>query len=353
MSLLDNTLAAIRPADREAAAAAQAREDNLTKPRGSLGLLEEVAVKIAAMRGTARPRLGPGAVFVMAADHGVAAEGVSLYPQEVTAQMVANFLAGGAAINVLSKAAGARVVVTDVGVASDIPPSSALYSRKIAPGTANMARGPAMTRDQARRSIEAGMEVFEAECTKEAFHNAATGDMGIANTTPSAAIAAVLMGQPPRSMVGRGTGVDDAGMDRKVTAIEKAISANRPDSSDALDVLAKVGGFEIGAIAGVCLAAAARRMPVVVDGFISTAGALIAASLAPAAKDYMLAAHASAEGGHRAMLAHLGLKPLLDLGLRLGEGTGSALAIPLCVAACRILDEMATFSEAGVSDKDD
>jgi nicotinate-nucleotide--dimethylbenzimidazole phosphoribosyltransferase len=352
MTLLEKTIGAIRPADRNAAAAARAREDDLTKPRGSLGLLEDVAVKVAGMQGTPRPRLGPGAVFVMAGDHGVVAEGVSLYPQEVTAQMVANFLSGGAAINVLARAAGARVVVTDAGVAADLPSAPGLYARKIGRGTGNIARGPAMSRDEARRAVEAGIEVFEAEYAQEAFSIAATGDMGIGNTTPSAAIAAALTGLSPRELAGRGTGIDDEGLARKIAAIEKALSVNRPDPKDALDVLSKVGGFEIGAIAGVCLAAAARRMPVVVDGFISTAGALVAAGLSPDAKDYMLAAHASTEGCHREMLRKLGLEPLLDLGLHLGEGTGSALAFPLCVAACRVLDEMATFSEAGVSDKE-
>jgi nicotinate-nucleotide--dimethylbenzimidazole phosphoribosyltransferase len=351
MSILEKTIAAIAPADSAAAEAARAREDDLTKPRGSLGRLEDVAVKIAAMRGTARPRLGLGVVFVMAADHGVAAEGVSLYPSEVTAQMVANFLAGGAAINVLSRAAGARVAVTDMGVAADLPASPLLHDRKIAKGSGNIARGPAMSRDEARRAVEAGIEVFEAEYAKEPFSIAATGDMGIANTTPSAAIAAVLTGLSAREVVGRGTGIDDAGMKRKIAAVERALAVNRPDRADALGVLAKVGGFEIGALAGVCLAAAARRMPVIVDGYISTAGAMVAAGLAPAAKDYMISAHASAERGHRAMLESLGLEPLLDLGLRLGEGTGAALAMPLCVAACKVLDEMATFSEAGVSDK--
>lgn len=354
MTLLEKTIASILPSDRDAARAAKAREDDLTKPRGSLGLLEEVAVKIAAMRGTARPRLDPasGVVFVMAGDHGVVAEGVSLYPAEVTPQMVANILAGGAAINALSRVAGARVVVTDVGVAADLPPAPGFYARKVARGTANMARGPAMGLDEARRSIEAGIEVFEAEYAKKAFQIAATGDLGIGNTTPSAAIAAVYTGLPARSTVGRGTGLDDAGVARKALVVERALEVNRPDAAEALGVLAKVGGFEIGGIAGVCLAAAAHRIPVVVDGFISTAGALIAAGLAPAATDYMLASHASTEGCHRAMLEKLGLAPLLDLGLHLGEGTGAALAIPLCVAACHVLDEMATFSEAGVSDKE-
>lgn len=352
MTILDDTIAKIGKADEASARAARARQDDLTKPRGSLGLLEEVSIRIAAMQRTARPALGPGAVFVMAGDHGVAAQGVSLYPSEVTAQMVGNFLSGGAAINVLARAAGARVVVTDAGVASDLPDAPGLYRKKVGRGTADIASGPAMSREQAGRCIEAGIEVFEAEYAKEKFAIAATGDMGIANTTPSAAIASALTGIAPRELAGRGTGIGDAMLERKIAVIEKALELNRPDPEDGLDVLAKVGGFEIGAIAGVCLAAAAHRMPVVVDGFISTAGALVAAALAPDAKDYMLASHVSAERGHRAMLAGLGLSPLLDLGLRLGEGTGAALALPLCAAACKILDEMATFSEAGVSDKE-
>lgn len=352
MSILENTIANISKADEAAAQAARARQDDLTKPRGSLGLLEEVAIRIAAMRRTPRPTLGPGAVFVMAGDHGVAAQGVSLYPQAVTAQMVGNFLSGGAAINVLSRAAGARVVVTDAGVASDISPAPGLYIRKIGRGTADIAQGPAMNREEARLSIEAGIAVFEAEYARETFFIAATGDMGIANTTPSAAIASALSGLSPREIAGRGTGIDDAMLERKISVIEKALALNKPDAQDGLDVLSKVGGFEIGAIAGVCLAAAAKRMPVIVDGFISTAGAMIAAALAPDAKEYMIASHVSAERGHRIILERLGLEPLLDLGLRLGEGTGAALAMPLCVSACKILDEMSTFSEAGVSDKE-
>jgi nicotinate-nucleotide--dimethylbenzimidazole phosphoribosyltransferase len=358
MGLLEKTIGGIGPADARIAEEAKKRQDDLTKPRGSLGLLEETAVRVAAMQGSLRPRLGQGVVFVMAADHGVAREGVSLYPQEVTAQMVANFLSGGAAINVLSKAAGARVVVTDCGVASGLPPPSAkpgsprLYDKKVAQGTMDMAQGPAMTPEQARRSLEVGIEVFEAEYALAPFDMAATGDMGIANTTSSSAITAALTGLSVAEVVGRGTGLDDEGLRRKAEVVARALALNAPDPANALDLLAKVGGFEIGAIAGVCLAAAARRMPVLVDGFISTAGAALAWRLAPSSVDYMVAAHLSVERGHRALLDAMGLKPLLDLGLRLGEGTGAALAMPLCVSACRILDEMATFSEAGVSDKE-
>jgi len=350
MTLLDRTIEGIREPDRTAAAAAQARQDSLTKPQGSLGLLEELSVRIAGITGNPRPRLGPGAVFVMAGDHGVCEEGVSAFPQEVTPQMVLNFVHGGAGINALAKAAGARVVVADVGVAADIEAAPGLYVKKIGRGTRNMAKGPAMSRDEARRSVEAGIEVFEAEFAKAPFGMAGTGDMGIGNTTPSAAIAAVMSGLPVRGLVGRGTGIGDAALENKIKVIEGAIALNRPEARDALGLLASVGGFEIGAIAGIILAAAARRIPVLVDGFISSAGALIAQGLCPLSVEYMIAAHCSVEPGHKAMLATLGLKPLLDMGLRLGEGTGAALAMPICAAACRVLDEMATFGEAGVSE---
>ncbi len=350
MTVLEKTTSAVRETDRVAERSARERQARLTKPAGSLGLLEDISVRIAGMTGEPRPRLRPGAVFVMAGDHGVCAEGVSAFPSEVTRQMLLNFVHGGAGINVLARRAGARVVVTDVGVDAEFAPAPGLYLRKIGPGTRNMAVGPAMSRDEARRSVEVGIEVFEAEFAKEAFGIAATGDMGIGNTTPSAAIAAVMTGAPLRSVVGRGTGVDDAGLERTATAIERALSMNKPDPKDALGVLAAVGGFEIGAIAGTILAAAAHRVPVLVDGFISGAGALIARGLCPLAADYMIASHVSVEPGHRAILAALGLSPLLDLGLRLGEGTGAALAMMLCDAACRVLDEMATFDEAGVSE---
>lgn len=352
MSLLDTTIAAIAKPDAAAAAAARARQDSLTKPMGSLGVLEELSVRIAGMTGKTRPVLAPGAVFVMAADHGVCAEGVSAFPQEVTPQMVLNFVHGGAGINVLARAAGARVVVTDVGVASDIEAASGLYIKKVGRGTRNMAKGPAMTRDEARACVEVGIEVFEAEYAKKAFGIAATGDMGIGNTTPSAAIVAVLAGADVRSVAGRGTGIDDSGLERKISVIEKAIALNAPDPRDTLGVLAAVGGFEIGAIAGTILAAAARRVPVLIDGFISGAGALIAKGLCSTSVEYMIAAHNSVEPGHKAMLAALGLRPILDLGMRLGEGTGAALAMPICVSACKVLDEMATFGEAGVSEGD-
>ena len=350
MTTLERTIAAVSAPDRAAEESARERQSRLTKPSGSLGSLEELSVRIAGMKGDPRPRLGSGAVFVMAGDHGVCAEGVSAFPSEVTRQMLLNFVHGGAGINVLARKAGARVVVTDVGVDAEIGSAAGLYLKKIGRGTRNLASGPAMSRDEARRSVEAGIEVFEAELAKETFGIAATGDMGIGNTTPSAAIAAVMTGSAPARVVGRGTGVDEAGLKRKTAVIERALEVNKPDRADALGVLAAVGGFEIGAIAGTILAAAAHRVPVLIDGFISGAGALIARGICPACADYMIASHVSVEPGHRIVLASLGLTPLLDLGLRLGEGTGAALAMMLCDAACRVLDEMATFDEAGVSE---
>jgi nicotinate-nucleotide--dimethylbenzimidazole phosphoribosyltransferase len=351
MITLEATIAKIGPIDEEAAAFAAKRQDTLTKPRGSLGVLEELSVRIAGMTGSPRPRLGRQAVFVMAADHGVCEEGVSAFPSEVTAQMALNFARGGAGINVLAKKAGATIVVTDVGIASDLPGHPAIRSRKVGRGTSNMAKGPAMSRDDAVKAIVVGIEAFEEENAASRLSIAATGDMGIGNTTSATAIACALLGLSPREVAGRGTGIDDAAFARKVAVIERALGVNKPDPGDAVDVLAKVGGFEIGALSGVILAAAARRVPVVIDGFISGAAALLARALCPASADYMIAAHVSADSGHARMLASLELEPLLDMGLRLGEGTGAALALPICDAACRILDEMATFGEAGVSDK--
>lgn len=348
MNRLDATLSRIRPPDSAAAEAARVRQGRLTKPPGSLGRLEELAVRIAGITGRDVPTLGRGVVFVMAADHGVAAAGVSAYPREVTAAMVRNFLAGGAAVNVLASFAGFRVSVTDCGVASDLPASPGLRGRKVRPGTDDLSRGPAMSRDEARGSVEIGIEAFEEEWSSEPFDAAAAGEMGIGNTTPAAAIVAAMTGKPPREVTGRGTGVDDAGLERKVAAVERALAVNRPDPEDALDVLSKVGGFEIGAMAGVFLAAAARNVPVLVDGFISAAAALIARGLCPRAAEYMIAGHRSVEPGQAAALELLDLEPVLDLGMRLGEGTGAVLAAAVCRAACEVHARMATFEEAGV-----
>ncbi len=348
--LLDETLVKIQPLDEYAMQAARERQAQLTKPAGSLGRLEEISIQLAGITGQARPRINRPVVITMAGDHGVARQGVSAYPREVTPQMVLNFMRGGAAINVLARHVGARVVVVDMGVASVFPPEAGLVDKKIALGTQDFSQGPAMTRDQAQRAIEAGIQVAVHEIERGA-DMLATGDMGIGNTTPSSAIVAAFTGLPVAQVTGRGTGVDDAGLARKVAVIERALAVNRPDPSDALDVLSKVGGFEIGGLAGVILGAASRRVPVVMDGFISGAAALIAFHLAPAVQPYLIAAHQSVEIGHRAMLEHMQLKPLLDLDLRLGEGTGAALGISLCQAACKILDEMATFEEAGVATK--
>lgn len=349
---IEDILKEIQPLDKPAIQSARVRQDILTKPRGSLGRLEELSIQLAGITGNPLPSVERKAVIVMAADHGVALEGVSAYPPEVTPQMVLNFLHGGAAINVLSRQAKARVVVVDIGVASNIEDASGkLISRKIGMGTANLAKGPAMSWENARESIRIGIEIAQAEIA-QGVDILATGDMGIGNTTPSAAVACVLMNQHPRNIAGRGTGVDDDVFKRKIDVIARALHVNEPDRKDAIDVLAKVGGFEIGGLVGVILAAAANRKPVVIDGFISTAAAMLAASLAPAARDYMISAHVSQERGHKLMLEWLGLQPLLDLHLRLGEGTGAALAFHVIEASARILCEMATFDEAGVSDRE-
>ncbi|HZJ23751.1 MAG TPA: nicotinate-nucleotide--dimethylbenzimidazole phosphoribosyltransferase [Anaerolineales bacterium] len=349
---LEEVVRQIQPLDEQSMISARIRQDMLTKPNGSLGRLEELSIQLAGITANPSPSVERKAVIVMAADHGVTREGVSAYPSEVTPQMVLNFLHGGAAINVLARQSNARVVIVDMGVASEISDASLeLVRRKIGRGTANMAQGPAMTRAQAVQAIQSGIEITEAEIA-QGVEILATGDMGIGNTTPSAAIACAFMNQSPEMIVGRGTGVDDAGFKRKINVIRRALELNKPNANDALDVLAKVGGFEIGGLVGVMLAAAANRKPVVIDGFISTAAAMIATSLASVARDYMIAAHVSQERGHRLMLEWLGLKPLLDLNMRLGEGTGAVLAFHLIEASTRILREMATFREASVSDKE-
>lgn len=341
----------IKPLDENAMQSARARQDTLTKPRGSLGRLEELSIQLAGMKVDPFPSVERKAVIVMAADHGVTREGVSAYPADVTRQMVLNFLRGGAAINVLARQAGARVTVVDIGVAADFQPMPGLLQRKVMCGTRNQAEGPSMTREEAEQALQVGAEVLNEEA-KRGLDIVATGDMGIGNTTPSSAIAAALTGLPVARVVGRGTGIDDQGLERKIRVIERSLAVNQPDANDPMDVLHKVGGLEIAGLAGVMIAAASRRIPVVVDGFISTAAAMIAVGLAPVVRDYLIAAHQSVEIGHQAMLKHLKLAPLLDLNLRLGEGTGAALAFHLIEASTRILREMATFDEAGVSDKE-
>lgn len=355
MSLLETTVQTIKPLHSATVAEAQARQNQLTKPPGSLGHLEHLSCQLAGITGRLDPPLVKKHIVVMAGDHGVTAEGVSAYPAAVTQQMVYNFLSGGAAINVLARQIGATVTVVDMGVAAPIstPAQARFLDRKIAPGTQNMALGPAMSRQQAEQAVETGIKVVDDLAETNGLDLLMTGDMGIGNTTPSAAIAAVITGRAPADVTGRGTGINDTALQHKIAVIEQAIATNRPDPTDPLDVLAKVGGFEIGGIAGLILGAAARRVPIIIDGFISTAGALIAVGLASQAKDYLITGHRSAELGHQAMLAYLGLTPLLDLDLRLGEGTGAALAANLVEAAVRILNDMATFAEAGVSDKEE
>jgi nicotinate-nucleotide--dimethylbenzimidazole phosphoribosyltransferase len=350
MSLLNTTLEQITPQDPTWRERAQRRLGSLAIPHWALGRLMDLAEDLAGISRSLQPPVASKAICVMAGDHGVAAEGVSKFPQSVTPQMVEAFVAGVAGINALARLAGAQVVVVDMGVAADLGPlveAGKVIGRKVAAGTGNIARGPAMSREQAQQAVEAGIEIVGQMA--DTVDVLGTGDMGIANTTPSTAIVAALTGVEVGAVAGRGTGIDDAQLAHKVAVVERALAVNRPDPRDGLDVLAKVGGFEIGGIAGLVLGAAARRKPIVVDGFISTAGALVAHALCPAVADYVIAAHRSVEPGHRTMHARLGREPLLDLGLRLGEGTGAALAMNLVEAACRILTEVATFEEARVA----
>ncbi|MDD5495756.1 MAG: nicotinate-nucleotide--dimethylbenzimidazole phosphoribosyltransferase [Candidatus Omnitrophica bacterium] len=350
MRKFDETIQRIQKIDFSLAKATQRRLDNLTKPLGSLGRLEELAKQIVEITKKERPSLKKKVIFTMAGDHGVTEEGVSAYPKEVTPQMVYNFMAGGAGINVLARHVGARVIVVDMGVACDLKEHNDLVIKKVGYGTRNMAKGSSMTKEEALKALEGGIEAFEEEFVK-GMDIAGTGDMGIGNTTPSSAIASVLTGRKVEDVTGRGTGVDDKAFAGKVAIIRKAIEVNKPDAKDPIDVLAKVGGFEIGGIAGLILAASANRVPVVIDGFISGAAALLAYKLEPKTKEYMIAAHQSVERGHRIILEHIGLKPLLDLDLRLGEGTGAALGISIAEAAVKILTQMASFKDAGVSER--
>lgn len=350
MKILHDTLGSITEGDTKARAAARARLEQLTMPHWALGRLMDLAEDLAAATGSLHPPVKRKTIVTMAGDHGVVAAGVSAFPQEVTPQMVRNIVAGGAGVNALARQVGADVVVVDMGVAadlSDLVAAGKIYSKRIAAGTKNMAEGPAMSREEAVSAIEAGIEI--ARMLAPLVDVFGTGEMGIGNTTPSSAIVAALSGCPVADVTGRGTGVDDDQLAHKVRVIEKSLAVNRPDKHDGLDVLAKVGGFEIGGIAGLILGAASLKKPVVVDGFISTAGALIAHALAPASASCMIAAHRSVEKGHRVALDVLGKKPLIDLDLRLGEGTGAALAMNFVDAAVRILTEVATFEEASVS----
>ncbi|MBN1654956.1 MAG: nicotinate-nucleotide--dimethylbenzimidazole phosphoribosyltransferase [Deltaproteobacteria bacterium] len=354
MRLLTDTINNITGRDESFRAAATSRLDGLTMPHWALGRLMDLAVDLCGMTRTMRPRVERKMVVVFASDHGVCAERVSLYPQEVTAQMVHNFVNGGAGINALARRAGADIRVVDMGVAESLESLATegkILSRKIRPGTSNIAVGPAMKLDEAALAVEAGIEI--ANALSESIDIFGTGDMGIGNTTASAAIVSVVTGLAPREVTGTGTGIDQAQLQHKISVIERAVAINAPEPADGLDLLAKVGGFEIGAIAGLILGAARLRRPVIVDGFISTAGALIAATLSPSCRDFIIAAHKSAERGHAAALRRLGLEPLLDLNMRLGEGTGAALAMNLVEAAVGVLTEVATFTEAGVSRADE
>jgi len=350
--LLSRIIEMVKPLDGRAMTEAQARQNLLTKPRDSLGRLEGLSVQLAGIQGRSVPQIRHKAIITMAGDHGVVAEGVGNWPQEVTAQMVCNFLNGGAGINVIAHQVGARIIVVDMGVATGLEPHPQLLSRRIAPGTRNIAQGQAMTREQAVTAVETGMEIVAAEVAK-GLDIVGTGDMGIGNTTASSAICAVMMGRPAAEVTGRGTGITDEQLKHKIEVIERALAVNRPDPEQPLEVLAKVGGFEIGGLVGVMLGAAAHRIPVVIDGFISGAAALIATALSPKLKDFLIAGHVSDETGHRLVLNHLGLEPLLDLGMRLGEGTGAALGIFLAETSARVLAEMATFAEAGVHQEEE
>ncbi len=340
----------IQPVENAWLAKAQARLDALTKPPGSLGRLEELAARYVAIREVEMPPLPKKRVVVFAADHGVVAEGVSAYPQEVTHQMVHNFLRGGAGINVLARQAGAEVEVVDIGVNHDFDPDLPLMHRKVARGTRNLAREPAMSREEALKALWVGVERAR-EAARAGVEVLAAGDMGIGNTTAAAALGAVFTGRPVATLTGRGTGIDDQALRHKVAVINRALSLHRVDPADPVGALAAVGGLEIAAIAGLILGAAAARQAFLLDGFIATAGALVAAALAPTVTDYLLAAHRSAEPGHQIMLDTLNLKPLLTFNMRLGEGTGAAVGMLLLEAGLRIYREMATFAEAGVSEK--
>jgi nicotinate-nucleotide--dimethylbenzimidazole phosphoribosyltransferase len=350
MDLLNSTVAKIGGMNEALGEAAKAHLDNLTKPKGSLGRLEEFAQKLVLITENRSPFMDKKIIFTFAGDHGITEEGVSAFPKEVTQQMVYNFLRGGAGINVLARHAGAEVLIVDVGVDHDFGEIEGLVSMKVMRGTRNFAHLAAMTREEALRCIGVGILLANGYAAK-GYKIFGTGEMGIGNTTPASAIAAVLTGRPVMEVTGKGTGISDESLAAKIRIIEKGISVNVPDRNDPTHVLAKVGGTEIGGIAGLILGAAANRIPVIIDGFISTAGALVAYCIEPKVKDYMFAAHKSVEAGHMSMLEMIGLKPILDLDMRLGEGTGAALALQVIEAGLKIYKEMATFGDAGISEK--
>ncbi|OUJ18477.1 NaMN:DMB phosphoribosyltransferase CobT [Methanonatronarchaeum thermophilum] len=348
--LLNNVLSNISPLDEEAMEQARERQDSLTKPRGSLGRLEELSIQIAGIKG-GLPSIENKAVFTMAGDHGVVEEGVSAYPQEVTGQMVMNFLNGGAAVNVLASEAEARSVVVDMGIKAEIEHPE-LVDMSLGPGTNNMVKEPAMSREKAVKAVESGIKVFQEIYNEEKIDLVAIGDMGIGNTTPSSALISCFTGTDVEDVTDRGTGVDDEGYNKKIDSIKQAIETNNPNPEDPFDVLSKVGGYEIGGMAGVALAAASKNIPVIVDGFISGAAALLAYEIEPEIKNYLIASHDSVESGHAATLNHIGLTELVDFNMRLGEGTGAVLVMPIIQSACSVLTDMMTFEEAKVSDKD-
>lgn len=353
MSLLDSTLSNIQPLDTSLAVRVQTRMNSLTKPPGSLGRLEALALRCALITGCERPRADNKVLFICCGDHGVCDEGVSAYPREVTAQMVYNFLRGGAAISVLARQFGIAVKVVDLGVDHEFPPTlPALIQRKIARGTANFVHGSAMTQAQARQAIEVGI-TLATEAIRNGAQLLGVGEMGIGNTTVATALLSALSGIDPQTLTGLGTGIDEEQRRKKLAVVSKALAYHRPDPSNPLQVLANVGGYEIAGIVGICLAGAASHVPVVIDGFIATAGAWGACALHPAVKECLIFAHLSAEQGHRHILEALEVQPLLDLHMRLGEGTGAALGMNLVDSAARLLDEMATFNEAKVSDRED
>ncbi len=353
---LEEIIAGIKPVEEKWIQKSRERTAQLVMPTRALGRLHEISERFCGIQKTLKPSVNQKAILIMAGDHGVADEGVSAYPQEVTGAMVQTFLKSGAGINAISRHVGAQVWVVDMGIIPQLDPNSLdggdqLIVRKIAPGTANLAKGPAMTHQDAEKSIITGFQMA-TDLFNEGIELLGTGDMGIANTTPSASIGTVFTGINPKDMVGRGTGVDDRGFSIKLETVKKGIQINKPNALDGLDVLAKVGGFEIGGIAGCVLAAAFHSRPVVIDGFISTAGALIAYSLCPHVRDYIIAGHCSEETGHRNMLKYIGIEPILDLGMRLGEGTGGALSMSIIEGAVRVFNEVLTFEEAGVADKE-
>jgi nicotinate-nucleotide--dimethylbenzimidazole phosphoribosyltransferase len=348
MQRIQNTLERIKPINQDLIQQAQVKLEGKTKPPGSLGRLEEFACRMVSISGSMEPDTAKKVIYTFAGDHGITEEGVALYPKAVTTQMVFNFLAGGAGVNVLARHVGAEVRVVDVGVDHDFGDLAGVIHRKVARGTRNFARGPAMTRDEMLAAVRVGIDLAD-QCRAEGINLVGTGEMGIGNTTPASAIIAALSGKAVREVTHRGTGIDDAALVNKIRVIEQGLALNKPNPTDPLDVLTKVGGLEIAAIAGLVLGCAANAIPVVIDGFISTAGALIASELHPNVADYIFAAHQSMEIGHRIMLERIGVEPILDLNLRLGEGTGAALAMSLIEAGVKIINQMASREQAGVT----